>query len=269
MWCFAIEWAAKVRSLTAHNSIVLRSQTPEERVSGQTPDISEYAHYAWYEWIWYCNEASFPDQDLCLGKWIGVASKVGQAMMYWVLTPKGTIIARSSVARLSDLERRDPMVIKDQENFMKSLSDLKNYEPVIQDSIFIPSEVTNDDDLIEDDYQTPEADEYTPDSYDEYLLAQVVLPKGDAMLRGEVVLRHKDANGRPIGKRNIKTILDTREYEVLFPDGSSQTYLANTIAENLYSQADEEGRSFLLLNEIMDHERSEMAISKSELTPQY
>jgi hypothetical protein len=111
-----------------------------------------------------------------------------------------------------------------------------------------------------------EADDYTPEAYDEYLSAQVVLPRGDDLLRGEVIRRHRDSNGRPIGKQNLHPILDTREYEVLFPDGSTQAYMANSIAESLYSQVDEEGRSFRLINEIVDHEKDDSAVSKQNVT---
>ena len=36
-------------------------------------------------------------------------------------------------------------------------------------------------------------------------------------------------------------ILDTRVYEVEFPDGQVMEYAANVIAENLYSQVDQDG----------------------------
>ncbi len=39
------------------------------------------------------------------------------------------------------------------------------------------------------------------------------------------------------------------KYEVIFPDGMVESYLANTITENLYSQVDDEGRSFTILSE--------------------
>ena len=65
-------------------------------------------------------------------------------------------------------------------------------------------------------YSTPEADEFTPESYDEYLSAQVVLPVGEELKRGEVVRRRRDQNGCPVGIRNSNPILDTREYEVFF-----------------------------------------------------
>jgi len=155
-------------------------------------------------------------------------------------------------------------LLRDQ--FLEKICNLKNYDPIIKGPIFEPSEVTADDEIQDDMFPTKEADEYTPEAYDEYLLAQVVLPKGDHMVRGKVVRRLRDSNGNPIGKRNLNPILDTREYEVLFPDGSTESYLANAIAENLYSQVDGEGKSFTLLEEIMDHERDSSALTQEEIT---
>jgi hypothetical protein len=39
-------------------------------------------------------------------------------------------------------------------------------------------------------------------------------------------------------------------YEVQFPDGHTEEFAANTIAENIYSQVDEEGNQFLLLKKL-------------------
>jgi hypothetical protein len=44
--------------------------------------------------------------------------------------------------------------------------------------------------------------------------------------------RTKDDDGNPVGKRDANPILDTREYEVEFPDGSIDVYTANTLAED-------------------------------------
>jgi hypothetical protein len=51
-------------------------------VRGATPDISGYAHFSWFEWVWYRNPSSFPDEDIRLGRWLGVASDIGAAMTY-------------------------------------------------------------------------------------------------------------------------------------------------------------------------------------------
>jgi hypothetical protein len=84
-------------------------------------------------------------------------------------------------------------------------------------------------------------------------------PIGESHQKGELIRRKKDHNGRPIGIQNENPILDTREYKVIFPDGTLQSYLANTLAENIYSQIDDEGHNFSILNEIIDHERDDSA----------
>jgi len=66
----------------AYRYTILRPRTPEEVVTGRTPDISEFAHYSWYEWVWYRDQASFPEPRILLGRWLGVAGDVGLAMTY-------------------------------------------------------------------------------------------------------------------------------------------------------------------------------------------
>jgi hypothetical protein len=121
LWCFAIKWVARIRSLTAHDTMLLNTRISEERITGRTPDISEYAHHSWFDWVWYHDESTFPEPNLLVGKWLGVASKVGQAMTYWLLTSKGTVIARSSVTHFTEDNMRDPSLIKEQEQFLSKV----------------------------------------------------------------------------------------------------------------------------------------------------
>jgi hypothetical protein len=252
LWCYALEWAARIRSFTAHDLFISESRTPEERITGRTPDISEFVHFDWLQWVWHRDPAPFPESDLRLGRWLGVAHDVGQAMTYWILTDKNTVVARSSVTSLSQIEANDQSIKEQQESFM---SKLLTRAQVSNDSVSVDifPELVD----VEPDYPSPEADNFTPDAYDEYLQAQVVLPIGGELYRGQVIRRKRDHEGRPVGVRNENPLLDTREYEVAFPDGSSGSYLANTIAENLYSQVDQEGRQFALISEIIDHEFNE------------
>jgi hypothetical protein len=87
----------------------------------------------------------------------------------------------------------------------------------------------------------PDADDWTPEAYDQYLSAQVVLSQGDENYRGTVKRQKQDNDGNPVGVRHSNPILDTREYEVEFPDGSVEVLTANTIAEAMYSQIDNDG----------------------------
>ena len=59
--------------------------------------------------------------------------------------------------------------------------------------------------------------------------------------------------------------MDTRKYEVTLPDGSVNSYLANMIAENIYSQVDKEGNNCALFREIIDHEE-DTNITSGELS---
>ena len=98
---------------------------------------------------------------------------------------------------------------------------------------------------------------------DLYLAAEVLLPQnGERMQTARVISRSRDAEGNVIGKYNHNPILDTRVYDVMFPDGAVQQYSTNVIAENLYSQVDEEGHHYQLMEGIMMHRKNNSAVTK-------
>jgi hypothetical protein len=87
-----------------------------------------------------------------------------------------------------------------------------------------------------------------------------MLPRGGEMARAKVIGRTKNEDGLPMGKRHANPILDSRSYDVQFPDGSVEAYTTNLIAENLYSQIDAEGNSFEIFKGIVGHRSDERAI---------
>jgi len=98
-----------------------------------------------------------------------------------------------------------------------------------------------------------EQDDYTEESYDAYLGAELLIPSGDHFIVGRVTKRKRDNNGNPIGLRNSNPILDTREYEVQFGDGSTLEYTANLVAEKMMAQSDPEGNRHMIFKETVDH----------------
>jgi hypothetical protein len=133
--------------------------------------------------------------------------------------------------------------------------------PELPEDIFIDDEPT----LVPVEEPMPEADEwYSPEHYDQYLTASVLMDRGGDAMLGTVKTRKRDSEGNPVGRSNTNPLLDTREYEVAFPDGSIDVLTANTIAESLYSQVDEEGRSYSVLSEIVDHRKDGNAISRDD-----
>ena len=83
---------------------------PSEVIEGNTPDISEYGQFDWYQCVWYLDPAvPFPEDAKKLGRWIGVAHDVGSPMTYWILPASCRVIARSTVTFLSQDELNDPV----------------------------------------------------------------------------------------------------------------------------------------------------------------
>jgi hypothetical protein len=110
-------------------------------------------------------------------------------------------------------------------------------------------------------------DEHEVDTYDKYVGASVQLSIGDKVQTGKVTGRKRGLDGVARGKASANPILYIRTYNVEFPDGCSEEYTANVIAENMYAQCDEEGNQFLMLQDIIGHktdgntaERADMCI---------
>jgi hypothetical protein len=60
-------------------------------------------------------------------------------------------------------------------------------------------------------------------------------------------------------------MLDTKTYDIEFPDGHSDEYTANVIAENIYAQCDEEGNQFNLMYIIFDHTNDGHAVDRANM----
>jgi hypothetical protein len=130
-----------------------------------------------------------------------------------------------------------------------------------------PEELNIDDyqdvyDPVEPVAQKPQPDDYTPESYDALITAELLLPKGDVLERANVIGRKKDRDGNPVGVANANPVLDTRVYEVQFSDGHIESYAANVNFENMYAQVDDEGNQFVLFDEIIYYRIDGSAMTK-------
>jgi len=62
LWDFCSRYVAEIRSLTAQPLYSLHGRTPYELVTGNTPDISEYLAFRWYQPVYYFDTAAFPEE---------------------------------------------------------------------------------------------------------------------------------------------------------------------------------------------------------------
>jgi hypothetical protein len=272
-WCYAGEAAARIRRLTA--SDLNGGRTPEETVTGNTPDISEDSQCEFYEYVWYydkTNKSEFPTDRKRLGRYLGIAENYVSDMAFRVLKGNGKVMVRKPVwplqrHELADIKIQAELAILDKGIQAKigdevSGEDSENFPDVPAD-LFDLDDIQIDpaEDLQEPNSSKPDVDDYTSEEMDEYLSAVVDMPRDGETLSGVVTRRKRGADNVPIGKRHSNPLLDTREYEVEFPDGSLDTYTANMIAENLYSQVDTQGRQYQVMDEITDHRTNGHAVS--------
>eukprot|EP00978_Attheya_sp_CCMP212_P046328 scaffold385075_cov31-Attheya_sp.AAC.1 len=57
-----------------------------------------------------------------LGQWLGVAHRVGQAMVYYVIPKSGVHLVRSTVQPFSDEDKRNPAVTAEIADLDKSIN---------------------------------------------------------------------------------------------------------------------------------------------------
>jgi hypothetical protein len=199
-------------------------------VEGNTPDILEYPQFDWYQYVWRHDPAvQFPGDTNKLGWWISVAHDVGNPMTFWVLP----------VWSLTDDEKADPLVQAQMADLDASIHEkigdsisekeidvaIVGLFPHVPDNVFL-QDLEDKLEPAEPDSTMPESDDYTPEVYNAYLTAEVLLPNGGDVTRAKVIGRKRDAEGNPAGHRHSNPILDTREYKVQFPDGATNIFTA-------------------------------------------
>ena len=101
---YGIRWVCEIMQHTASNSGRLQGRTPLEQLTGDTPNTSEYLDFSFYDWCWYNDNAGLGETKL--GRWFGVSHHVGSLMSYWILTLKGHVISRTTMSRVTNLEKQ-------------------------------------------------------------------------------------------------------------------------------------------------------------------
>ena len=276
-WDYGMRWVCEVMQRTYLRNHRIDGSVPLQSVTGETPDISEYLDFGFYDRVWFRDNAGLGEQRL--GRWLGVSKHVGGQMCYYVLIKNGEVLSRSSVWAVTNLELQTDAIQETVKDFdtelARRLGDDKNVKHVDGDK-FDPEAwadlAENDADFREEflkvygDKDLPEADEFTPEIADDsYLNMEIALPRdGDGPEFARVKKRMRDNDGNPIGVANENPILDTRMFEVEFLDGHTSAMSANAITENLFAQVDQEGHRLVLLDEIVDHRFTTEAVDDDD-----
>jgi hypothetical protein len=101
VWLEAQIYLAKIHNIVADPTLDHRS--PKEARHGETPDISAYLLFKFYQKIWYLDTtSSFPDSKEKAGYWLGPADNVGDGMTFKILTDDTETLLYRSVIRPFD-----------------------------------------------------------------------------------------------------------------------------------------------------------------------
>ena len=78
-------------------------KTPMEKATGETPDISAFMQFTfWEKVLYYSHGESFPDTTEKVGRFLGVSENCGDALTFYILTKDEQIISRSVVRKCTE-----------------------------------------------------------------------------------------------------------------------------------------------------------------------
>ena len=110
LWLFCMLYTVYLLNRCAMEQLNWR--TPQEMALGETPDLLALMQFAFYEPVYYLDEAaSYPETKEKLGWFLGPAEHCGDDLTFWILTSKKIVIARSVVRSAllqSELNKREP-----------------------------------------------------------------------------------------------------------------------------------------------------------------
>jgi hypothetical protein len=200
--------------MIAHDFPELDGIPLEEAVHNHMANISAYAQFDWYKHVWYINQSEYTTESTRkLGRWIGVAENQGVSMMYMVLLKSCQPIARSSVFPLTQDDwlsaKVQALKVELDTSIQEKIGD-KHLDvdcfakfpevPEVPKDIFLDDEPTSVP--VEGEESMPEVDKYySPEAYDQYLTASVLMDRG-----GEAMLGLKPAT-KPDGSKIYEYIL--------------------------------------------------------------
>ena len=281
LWDYGLVYESSILNFVPRGN---NARSGFEIVTGQTGDISEWIDFEFYDLVWFYDQKKMDmnDDGRCLARWLGVSHRVGSGLCYWLVAESGRVISRTSVQHVVREDYLDPRTREDIERFDKEMQERLDDTNFFTDEaggavFYLEDEDGNLDehrgiqrgeapadeeygDMIVD--EVPEADDLDEEAIDKYLGAELMFDVGSGSeRRGRVVKRSRGLDGTAVGRAHTNPLFDTREYVIEFTDGSTDTYLANVIAENMFAQVDDEGNQYLLLEEVSNHRKDSSAVS--------
>ncbi|GAX24495.1 hypothetical protein FisN_18Lu065 [Fistulifera solaris] len=277
LWDYGLKWVSEIGNLTVNSSKYSDGRTPLECLTGETPDISEYTDFGFYDYVVYRSNAGLGENSL--GRWLGVSHRVGNLMAYWVLPESGIPISVTTVQRLTRLEMQTDEWKARMADYECKLKERLGDETPLK----VPNDIPDglclgvlewESQAFLDEFQRVIDDPAVPHGSDDligpndnsYVDMRLSLKRDrdGKLVAARVVKRATDDDGKPLGTPDDNPLLNTSQYVVEYIDGVCEVLTANTIAQNILSQVDDNGYGSRELDEILDHRATDEAVPKEK-----
>jgi hypothetical protein len=273
LWCFGVDYTSGLRQCIARAR--LDDRTPLEVMTGETPDVSEFTDFDFYEFVIYydpndCGEDGAARRKL--GRWLGPSKSIGQGLCYYLLKSNGRFIARSTARPITlDDYNKYPELKQEMKDFNEQV---KSHIGIFDDSLILQSEADDPEEAlfvpVPNGGGLPEGEGFEEEAedgrgFDPLISAQLVLPHKEGDMMAKVIKRKRDSAGNLVGRKHRIPTLDSRVYEVEFIDGVRQEIAYNVLAEHLLCEMDEEGNQYQIFKDIVDHRKHpKKAVEKAD-----
>jgi hypothetical protein len=160
LWDYGLVYIAEILAITARRG---SNQRPGlEESMGQTVDISEWLDFEFYDPVWYWDEkkSDMTEEQGKVGRWLGIAHRIGSDMTYWILTKGGKVIAWSTVQQhITIMDMAQDAVKASVHAFEAAVLERLDDAAHINDEpgIFY---MDNDDEIAKDNENVPTDEEY-------------------------------------------------------------------------------------------------------------
>ena len=186
-----------------------------------------------------------------IGRWLGVAESVGPVMTFWILPISCIPIPRSSVILIPPNEFTNKTIqslmtaytdtvqnkIGNHTKYVVPAASKFEHTPLLQPDI-VPDKWEGDATMLPFE---PTSEESAMEQLDEYIGSQIPLTTKQGPALVKVISRKRHSDGSLIGSRHDQPQLDSRIYNVKFPDGHYEQYSANVLHESLSTNLDDQG----------------------------
>ena len=99
LWYFAAMLVISIHNICS-NPLLPDEMSPLQYLRGETPDISAYLQYTFYQRVLYLDhEGSFPESKERSGRWLGVCDNTGDSLTFHILDEQSKQILSRSVVR--------------------------------------------------------------------------------------------------------------------------------------------------------------------------